>query len=35
LRQAERKIGQLTMDNEILWAAAEKGLQIPPAKRPR
>jgi transposase-like protein len=36
LRQAERKIGQLTMENEILWAAAEKrGLQIPPAKRPR
>jgi transposase-like protein len=24
LRQAERKIGQLTMENEILWAAAEK-----------
>jgi transposase len=36
LRQAERKIGQLTMENEILWAAAEKrGVQIPPAKRPR
>jgi transposase len=36
LRQAERKIGQLTMENEILGAAAEKrGLQIPPAKRPR
>jgi transposase len=36
LRQAERKIGQLTMENEILRAAAEKrGLQIPPAKRPR
>jgi transposase-like protein len=36
LRQAERKIGQLTMENEILQAAAEKrGLQIPPAKRPR
>jgi transposase-like protein len=36
LREAERKIGQLTMENEILQAAAEKrGLQIPPAKRPR
>jgi transposase len=36
LRQAERKIGQLTMENEILRAAAEKrGVQIPPAKRPR
>jgi transposase-like protein len=36
LRQAERKIGQLTMENEILQAAAEKrGLQIPPARRPR
>ena len=36
LKQAERKIGQLTMENEILRAAAEKrGLQIPPAKRPR
>jgi transposase len=36
LRQAERKIGQLTMENEILRAAAGKrGLQIPPAKRPR
>ena len=36
LRDAERKIGQLTMENEILRAAAEKrGLQIPPAKRPR
>jgi transposase len=36
LRQAERKIGQLTMQNEILRAAAEKrGVQIPPAKRPR
>jgi transposase len=36
LRQAERKVGQLTMENEILRAAAEKrGLQIPPAKRPR
>jgi hypothetical protein len=36
LRQAERKIGQLTMENEILRVAAQKkGLQIPPAKRPR
>ena len=36
LRQAERKVGQLTMENEILRAAAEtRGLQIPPAKRPR
>jgi transposase-like protein len=35
LKQAERKIGQLTMENEVLRAAAEKrGLQIPPAKRP-
>jgi transposase-like protein len=36
LQQAERKIGQLTMENEILRAAAEiRGVQIPPAKRPR
>jgi transposase len=36
LRQAERKVGQLTMENEILRAAAEKrGLSMPPAKRPR
>ena len=36
LRQAERKVGQLTMENEILRAAAEqRGLSIPPAKRPR
>ena len=36
LRDAERKIGQLTMENEILRAAAEKrGLSIPPVKRPR
>jgi hypothetical protein len=36
LRQAQRKIGQLTMENEILRAAAEKrGVQIPPGKRPR
>jgi transposase-like protein len=35
LKPAERKIGQLTMENEILRAAAEtRGLQIPPAKRP-
>jgi transposase-like protein len=35
-RQAGRKVGQLTMENEILRAAAEKrGVQIPPAKRPR
>ena len=36
LKQAERKVGQLTMENEILRAAAEKrGLLMPPAKRPR
>ena len=36
LRQAERKVGQLTIENEILRATAEKReLQIPPAKRPR
>jgi transposase-like protein len=36
LKQAERKVGQLTMENEVLRAAAEKrGLSIPPAKRPR
>lgn len=36
LKEAERKIGELTMDNEILRAAARKrGLQIPPRKRPR
>jgi hypothetical protein len=36
LRQAEGKVGQLTMEDEILRAAAEqRGLQIPPAKRPR
>jgi transposase len=36
LKQAERKVGQLAMENEILRAAAEKrGLSIPPAKRPR
>ena len=36
LKQAERKIGQLTLENAVLRAAAEhRGLQIPPAKRPR
>lgn len=36
LSEAERKIGELTMENEILWRAAEKrGLQIPPPRRPR
>jgi transposase len=36
LRQAERKIGELTMENEILRAVARKrGLQIPPQKRPK
>jgi transposase-like protein len=36
LKQAERKIGQLTLENEVLRAAAEKrGLAIPPARRPR
>ncbi|MDH5616198.1 MAG: transposase [Acidimicrobiia bacterium] len=36
LAEAERKIGELTMDNEILRRITEKrGLQIPPAKRPR
>jgi transposase-like protein len=36
LKQAERKIGQLTMENEVLRAAAEqRGLVIPPALRPR
>jgi transposase len=36
LKEAERKIGELTMENEILKAAARKrGLQIPPRKRPR
>jgi len=35
LREAERKIGELTMENEILRTAARKrGLQIPPRKRP-
>jgi len=36
LKEAERKVGELTMDNEILRAAARKrGLQIPLRKRPR
>ncbi len=36
LRQAERKVGELTLENDILRAAARKrGLEIPPAKRPR
>src|SRR4051812_9263117 len=36
LKEAERKVGQLTLENEVLGGAAEKGgLQIPPAKRPR
>ena len=36
LKEVERKVGQLTLENEVLRAAAEKrGLQIPPAKRPR
>src|SRR4029453_9929745 len=36
LRQAERKIGQLTMEKQILRAAAEKrGVQMPPAKGAR
>src|ERR671911_1261254 len=36
LRQADRQGRPLTMENEILRGAAEKkGVQIPPAKRPR
>jgi hypothetical protein len=36
MREAERKVGELTLDNDILRAAARKrGLEIPPAKRPR
>ena len=36
LKQAERKVGQLTMENEVLRAAAERrGLSIPPVQRPR
>ncbi len=35
LKEAERKIGELTLENEIRQAAARKrGLQIPPKKRP-
>jgi transposase-like protein len=33
LKEAERKIGELTMDNEVLRAVARKrGLHIPPRK---
>ncbi len=36
LREAERKVGELALENDILRAAARKrGLEIPPAKRPR
>ena len=36
LREAERKVGELTLDNDILRAAARKrGLEIPPPKQPR
>lgn len=36
LKDAERKIGELTLEVEILRAAARKrGLQIPPRRRPR
>jgi hypothetical protein len=36
LREAERKVGELTLANDILRAAARKrGLEITPAKRPR
>lgn len=36
LKEAERKIGELTMEVEILRAATRKrGLQIPPMRRPR
>lgn len=36
LRELERKVGELTLDNDILRAAARKrGLQIPPGRRPR
>ncbi len=36
LKEAERKVGELTLENEVLRAAARKrGLQIPPRKRPR
>lgn len=36
LRDAERKIGELTLENEIWKKVAEKrGLQMPPQKRPK
>ncbi len=36
LKEAERKIGELTLENEVLRAATRKrGLSIPPRKRPR
>jgi transposase len=36
LKEAERKIGELTMENEVWRAVARKrGLQIPPRRRPR
>jgi transposase len=36
LRDAERKIGELTLENEIWKKVAEKrGVQMPPQKRPR
>lgn len=36
LKEAERKIGELMMENEVLRAVARKrGLQIPPRKPPR
>lgn len=36
VRELERKVGELTLDNDILRAAAQKrGLKIPPRKRPR
>jgi len=36
LREAERKIGELTLENEIWKKVAEKrGAQMPPQKRPK
>jgi len=36
LREAERKVGELALENDILRAVARKwGLEIPPVKRPR
>ena len=36
LKDAERKVGELTLENEVLKAVARKrGLQIPPSRRPR